>query len=110
MGEKSKVRQQRQVGRMRTGIAAAVAALLVSGAATAQTVPPPTSPTPTLPTPEQVTPPIPETRQPSMVNVDSRSAFEVSTCPFDDSPLRLDLRRVVYSRPDGTPLPPEIAT
>ncbi|PSJ36844.1 hypothetical protein C7I55_24335 [Sphingomonas deserti] len=43
------------------------------------------------------------------MNVDSRSAFEVSTCPFDESPLRLDLQRVVYSRPDGSPLPAEIA-
>ncbi len=70
----------------------------------AQTVPPQS-----LPSPEQVTPPTPEIQKRSSVNVDSRGAFEVDTCPFDDSPLRLDLKKVEFSRPDGSPLQPEIA-
>jgi len=87
------------------GASALLAGLLWSGAAAAQTNPPQQS----LPSPEQVTPPTPEIQKRSSVNVDSRSAFQAETCPFDDSPLRLDLKKVEFSRPDGSALQPEIA-
>ncbi len=79
--------------------------LLWAGAATAQTNPPQQS----LPSPEQVTPPTPEIQKRSSVNVDSRGAFQAETCPFEDSPLRFDLKKVEFSRPDGSALQPEIA-
>ncbi|UYY57199.1 ShlB/FhaC/HecB family hemolysin secretion/activation protein [Sphingomonas sp. S2-65] len=83
-------------------MAGLLAGLLWSGGADAQNVPQ------SLPSPEQVTPPTPELRGPSRVDVDSRSAFQAERCPFDDSALRLDLRRVEFTRADGSPLQPEI--
>lgn len=93
-----------QVHRDGYRVGSLLAALLWSGAALAQNAPPQS-----LPSPEQVTPPTPQTRQGSRVAVDSRAAFEAERCPFDDSALRLDLRKVEFTRPDGSPLQPEIA-
>lgn len=71
----------------------------------AQVTPPPGS----IPTPQEVTPPTPEAQPRSRVSVDSRSAIEQPGCPFDNSPLRLNLERVRFTQPDGSPLKPEIA-
>lgn len=96
--------EQRGYGRVLSCAGFILASLAWCGSAYAQNVPPPS-----LPSPEQVTPPTPELRQPSTVQVDSRAAFERESCPFDNSPLRLNLQRVEFTRVDGSALPPEIA-
>ena len=72
----------------------------------AQTVTPQGQP---LPTREEVTPPAPTTAPPSTASVDARGALVQSTCPFEDSPIRLTLNAVTFVRPDGSPLQAPIA-
>lgn len=62
-----------------------------------------------LPSRQEVTPPTPEPRNESTAEVDARGAIAEPTCPFDGSPLRLALNRIALTRPDGSPLQPEIA-
>jgi hemolysin activation/secretion protein len=62
-----------------------------------------------LPTRQEVTPPAPESSRASRADVDARGAFAASNCPFADSPLRVSLDRVAFTRPDGSPLQPQIA-
>ncbi len=62
-----------------------------------------------LPTRQEVTPPAPESSRASRADVDARGAFAASNCPFAESPLRVSLNRVAFSRPDGSPLQPQIA-
>lgn len=79
--------------------------------AAAQTPPsvPPAALEQNLPSREQVTPPTPAAPQTARPRIDSRSAIVQPTCPFEDSALRLTLRRVLLVRPDGRPLQPAIA-
>ena len=63
----------------------------------------------TVPTREQVTPPVPQPGSEPTASVDSRAAIAQPACPFDASPLRLSLKSVRFTRPDGSPLQPEIA-
>lgn len=77
--------------------------------ALAQTVPP-APPQGSLPTPQQVTPPPPQGAPSAQVSVDARGAIVQRPCPFDASPLRVNLAAVEFTRPDGSPLQPEIAT
>lgn len=65
--------------------------------------------TPQLPTRQEVTPPAPQPRTESTARVDAQGAVPVSNCPFDESTLRLTIRSVAFSRPDGSPLQPQIA-
>lgn len=83
-------------------------ATLPPAVAFAQTTPP-APPQGSLPTPQQVTPPPPEALPAPQVSVDSRAAIVQRPCPFDDSPLRIQLNAVEFVRPDGSPLAPEIA-
>jgi hemolysin activation/secretion protein len=99
------VRDSRQFLRNGCGVGSLLVALMWSATAAAQQ----TTPQQTLPSPQQVTPPTPEAREGSTVRVDSREAFQAERCPFDDSSLRFELRKVELSRPDGSPLQPEIA-
>ena len=85
-----------------------LAAAVAPAAALAQTTPP-APPQGSLPTPQQVTPPPPEALPAPQVSVDSRAAIVQRPCPFDDSPLRIQLSTVEFVRPDGSPLAPEIA-
>lgn len=62
-----------------------------------------------LPTREQVTPPQPTQAPAPSASVDARGAIQQSTCPFENSPIRLQLRAVHFTRPDGSPLQPGIA-
>ena len=63
-----------------------------------------------LPPRETITPPTPTTTAPpATVSVDSRAALVQSTCPFDNSPIRLTLNAIRFTRPDGSALQPEIA-
>lgn len=62
-----------------------------------------------LPTRQEVTPPTPQPRAESTATVDSRGALAEANCPFDSSSLRLTLQRVAFTRPDGSPLQPQIA-
>lgn len=82
----------------------AISPLLVAESALAQVIPP------QLPSPEEVRPPVPEAAQPeAKVEVDSRGALARQPCPFDDSPLTLDLRELRFQAPDGGAVPPAIA-
>ncbi|MDB5695995.1 MAG: hypothetical protein JWN21_1538 [Sphingomonas bacterium] len=75
--------------------------------AAAQTVTPQGQP---LPSREEITPPTPATRPPgATANVDSRAALAQAACPFEGSPVRLQLNAVRFNRPDGSPLQPSIA-
>lgn len=65
--------------------------------------------TPQLPTRQEVTPPAAQPRTESTARVDAQGAVPVSNCPFDESTLRLTIRSVAFSRPDGSPLQPQIA-
>lgn len=62
-----------------------------------------------LPTREEITPPAPTTRPPTTTSVDARAALAQSACPFDNSPIRLTLNAVRFTRPDGSPPQPQIA-
>lgn len=62
-----------------------------------------------LPSRQEVTPPTPEPRTESNVEVDARGAVETTNCPFQGSALRLTIRSLALTRPDGSPLQPEIA-
>jgi hemolysin activation/secretion protein len=62
-----------------------------------------------LPSRQEVTPPTPQPRTESNVEVDARGAVETSNCPFQGSALRLTISSIALSRPDGSPLQPEIA-
>lgn len=62
-----------------------------------------------VPSREEVTPPTPNPAARSTATVESRSAIAQPNCPFDTSPIRLTLRRIVFTRPDGRPLQPAIA-
>ena len=54
------------------------------------------------PSREEVTPPTPTTQPPApTVSVDSRAALAQSSCPFENSPLRMALTSVKFTRPDG---------
>ena len=62
------------------------------------------------PSREEVTPPVPTTRPPgTSVSVDARAALAQSSCPFDTSPIRLQLNAVRFTRPDGSALQAPIA-
>ena len=62
------------------------------------------------PSREEVTPPTPTTQPPKpTVSVDSRGALAQSSCPFETSPIRLNLTRVRFMRPDGSALQAPIA-
>lgn len=74
---------------------------VASSPAFAQTVP--------LPTRQEVTPPAPDPQRPSTAQVDASGALAQGNCPFVESPLRLRLDRIAFSRPDGSPLQPAIA-
>ena len=87
------------------------------GLALAQATPP-QAPAPQLPAPqanpqpsrEEVTPPSPTSAPPGpTVSVDSRAALAQSACPFENSPIRLALTSVRFTRPDGSPLQAPIA-
>ncbi len=62
-----------------------------------------------LPTREELDPALPPAPAQPQVNVDSRGALERPNCPFEGSTLTVDISRVSFSRPDGSPIPPEIA-
>lgn len=94
----------------------ATVATIHAGAAVAQTAPQnPTPPTVNeqqrfTPPPQVVTPPTPTAPVAPNVDVDARAAMAQAPCPFTDSPLRVQLARVSFTRPDGSsPLQPEIA-
>ena len=72
-------------------------------------VAPPTTPTQGIPSREEVTPPVPEAATPSQVTVDARGAIARPPCPFEDSPLTLELSRLTIARPDGSAVHPAIA-
>ena len=75
--------------------------------AAAQTVTPQGQP---LPTREEVTPPTPTTtRPPATASVDVRGALVQSSCPFETSPLRLQLNAITFTQPDGSAVQPPIA-
>ncbi|WP_419809576.1 ShlB/FhaC/HecB family hemolysin secretion/activation protein [Sphingomonas sp.] len=91
----------------RLGIASTLGlALAWPGLARAQTATPQGNP---LPPRETITPPTPTLAPPATATVDSRAALAQSSCPFETSPIRLSLNRVVFSRPDGSPLQAPIA-
>ncbi|WP_326523469.1 ShlB/FhaC/HecB family hemolysin secretion/activation protein [Sphingomonas sp.] len=81
---------------------------MIAPPALAQTVPQQSVPG-ALPTREQLTPLPPEAPPAARVDVDSRGALERQNCPFEGSALRVDLSRVTFTRPDGSPLAPAIA-
>ena len=87
-----------------------VGTLALAGAwpaiATAQTTTPQGQP---LPSREEITPPSPTTRPPGTTSVDARAALAQAACPFEESPIRLQLNAVRFTRPDGSPLQPPIA-
>ena len=62
-----------------------------------------------IPSREEVTPPVPSQARPSTASVDSRSAIQQPSCPFETSDLRLTLNHVRFTRPDGSPLQAPIA-
>lgn len=98
---------------------AAVAAIN-AGAAQAQAQPQNPSPPPTINEPQRfqapgttrevVTPPPPSGPAPAQVDVDARAALAQAPCPFTDTSLRVQIGRVGFTRPDGSPLQPEIAS
>lgn len=91
----------------RLGIASTLGlALAWPGLATAQTVTPQGNP---LPPRETITPPAPTTAPAPTASVDARAALAQSNCPFENSPIRLTLQRVSFTRLDGSPLQAEIA-
>ena len=79
---------------------AAVAIAASTGAADAQV---------SLPSRQEITPPTPDSQRDSTATVDGRGALQAATCPFENSPLRLTIDRIELSRPDGSPLQPEVA-
>lgn len=83
--------------------------LLIVGAhsapAFAQTVPPDVM----RPTREELEPALPPPAPEPQANVDSRGALERPNCPFEGSSLTIDISRVTFSKPDGSPVPAEIA-
>lgn len=95
----------------------AAVATIHAVAVTAQTQPQNPTPPPTVneqqrftPPPQVVTPPTPNGPAAPNVDVDARAAMAQAPCPFTDSPLRVQLARVSFTRPDGaSPLQPEIA-
>lgn len=62
-----------------------------------------------LPSRQEITPPTPEPPVEAPARVDATGALAVSSCPFDDSTLRLTINRLDITRPDGSPLQPQIA-
>ncbi len=62
-----------------------------------------------LPSRQEITPPTPDRQAESKATVDARGALAVPNCPFENSPLRLTINRIELSRPDGSPVQPEIA-
>lgn len=62
-----------------------------------------------LPTRQELTPPAPDRQAESTASVDARAALTQPACPFDRSSLRLTLKAVRFTRPDGGALPPPIA-
>lgn len=93
-------------GRLKVGSAMAVA-LAWPTLAQAQQVQPQANPQPSR---EEVTPPTPTTQPPAAsVSVDSRAALVQSSCPFENSPIRLQLTRVDFVRPDGSAVQAPIA-
>lgn len=62
-----------------------------------------------LPSRPEITPPAPTSAPPARVRVDGRGAIARQNCPFEGSDLRVDLSRISFTRPDGSPVAPEIA-
>lgn len=63
-----------------------------------------------IPNRDQVELPTPDpNRDPAVASVDSRAALQIQTCPFETSALRVRIDRLLFARPDGSPLQPEIA-
>ena len=62
-----------------------------------------------LPSRQEVTPPTPEPRSESTARINSSGALAEPTCPFATSTLRLTVDRLELTRPDGSPLQPQIA-
>ncbi len=92
-------------GTARRALALSVVAVGLLGAvpAAAQTVPG------SLPSRQEVVPPTPGPAPTPRVSVDSRGALVRQNCPFAGSDLRVDMSRVAFTRPDGTPVAAEIA-
>lgn len=63
-----------------------------------------------LPSREEITPPPPEAQPPSTASVDSRGAQEQKACPFENSPLKLTIATLHFTKPDGSALDPRIAS
>jgi hemolysin activation/secretion protein len=82
-------------------LALVTSAMLAAAPATAQVA---------LPTRQEVTPPVPDAQRESRVSVDSRGALERAACPFEKSPLKLQLNAVRFTQPDGSPLAAPIAS
>lgn len=93
-----------------TGTARRVAALsaVALGALTAMPVVAQVAPG-ALPSRQEITPPTPQPAPDAKVSVDSRGALVRPNCPFAGSDLRVDLSRVSFTKPDGSPVAPEIA-
>jgi len=62
-----------------------------------------------VPTRQEITPPTPEPRQASTATVEAEAARPASTCPFENSPLRVTITQLALSKPDGSALDPRIA-
>ena len=89
-----------------TGLGIALAWPAAAGAQAPVPVPQQGNP---LPSREEVTPPAPTTAPAPRVSIDARGAVAQSTCPFEESDIRLTLTAVRFTRPDGTALQPPIA-
>lgn len=94
------MRQAVKTGVSLIGLAAAAFATLPVAAQVA---------TPNLPTRQEITPPTPEPPRDSRAQVDARGALPQGNCPFVDSPLRVTVSRVAFTRPDGSAVQPVIA-
>jgi hemolysin activation/secretion protein len=64
---------------------------------------------PPLPSRQEVTPPTPEPPKEAAPRIDASGALAVPNCPFETSTLRLTITRLDITRPDGSPLQPQIA-
>ena len=119
LSERTRARQNRRasaaVSIARVALAVALVAPPIS--AFAQSAPAPSAPAPSappvsqqLPSREEVQPPLPDTPvPPPQVSIDARGAVEASSCPFETSSLTLQIGELRFQRPDGSPVPAEIA-
>lgn len=62
-----------------------------------------------LPSTPTINLPVPTTAPQATASVDARGALVQTNCPFETSPIRLNLSAVHFTRPDGSPLQPAIA-